>query len=78
MLLQIRDFIARHKVVSTQQLARQFHIDEQALMPMLDIWVNKGVIQPCLQKNACQTSCFRCKINAPVYYESVAISSSDG
>lgn len=69
MLLQIRNYIKRQGVVSTQQLARQFRIDEQALFPMLDIWVNKGVIRPCVQKSVCQTSCFRCKINAPVYYE---------
>ena len=45
MLLQIRDFIQREQVASTQQLAREFHIDEKALQPMLDIWVNKGVIK---------------------------------
>jgi len=69
MLLQIREFIQREQVVSTQQLAREFHIDEQALQPMLAIWVAKGVIEKCHEKAACQSSCFRCKTNAPVFYQ---------
>ena len=69
MLLHIRDYIQREQVVSTQQLAREFHIDEQALQPMLDIWVNKGVIKRCEEKAGCQSTCSGCKTNAPVFYE---------
>ena len=69
MLLQIRDFIEREQVVSTQQLSREFHIEEPALQPMLDIWVNKGVIKPCQEKAGCQSACSRCKTDAPVFYE---------
>jgi hypothetical protein len=69
MLLQIRDFIQREKVVSTQQLTREFQLDEQALLPMLDCWVRKGVIHPCQEKTACQSSCFRCNTTRPVYYQ---------
>ncbi len=69
MLLQIRDYIQREHVVSTQQLSREFYIDEQALQPMLDIWVRKGVIKQCQEKAGCQSACMRCKINAPVFYE---------
>ncbi len=69
MLLQIRDFMQREQVASTQQLAREFHIDEQALQPMLDIWVNKGVIKQCQEKAGCQSACSRCKTNAPVFYQ---------
>lgn len=72
MLLQIRDFIHQAGVVSTQQLTREFRLDEQALQPMLEIWIKKGVIRRCRlpQKSACQSRCFRCNENAPVYYES--------
>ena len=69
MLLQIREFIHREQVVSTQQLAREFHVDEQALQPMLDIWIRRGVISKCEEKIACKSSCFRCTTNAPVYYQ---------
>ncbi|MCX7117220.1 MAG: FeoC-like transcriptional regulator [Legionellales bacterium] len=69
MLLQIRDFIVREKVVSTQQLAREFQVDEEALQPMLEIWVKRGVIRKCQEEVACQSGCFRCKIGTPVFYQ---------
>ncbi|GGI88977.1 FeoC-like transcriptional regulator [Legionella impletisoli] len=71
MLIQIRDYIIKHGMVSTQQLTRFFHMDEQALLPMLTLWVSKGVIRPCQTQTGCQTRCFRCKVNAPLYYEAV-------
>ena len=71
MLLQIRDFIQREQVASTQQLAREFHVDAQALQPMLDVWVNKGVIKPCQEKTGCQSACARCKTNTLVYYQMI-------
>jgi len=69
MLLQIRDFIQQKQVVSSQQLTREFRLDEQALQPMLGVWIQKGVIEACQQKTACQSSCFRCDTNAPVFYQ---------
>lgn len=70
MLLKIRDFIQREQVASTQQLSREFHIDEQALQPMLDIWVRKGVIVPCQEKAGCQSVCAGCNTRALVFYSS--------
>ena len=72
MLLQIRDFIQREQVASTQQLAREFHVDELALQPMLEVWLRRGVIRPCQEKVACKSSCFRCGTKAPVFYQFVA------
>lgn len=69
MLFALRDFIAREKIVSTQQLMREFHMDFQALEPMLQCWVKKGVIRQSAPKNDCQSSCFRCKRGASQYYE---------
>lgn len=69
MLLQIRDFIRRSGVASTQQLAREFHMDETALQPMLDIWMHKGIIRQCHEKTACQSGCFRCGTTGPVFYQ---------
>lgn len=68
MLLQIREFIQREQVVSTQQLTRQFMMDEQALQPMLDIWVHKGIIRVCEEKQNCKSACFKCKTK-PSFYE---------
>ncbi|HBI21421.1 MAG TPA: hypothetical protein DDY37_02355 [Legionella sp.] len=69
MLLQIRDFIRQSEVASTQQMAREFHVDEEALQPMLDIWVRKGMIEKCHEKAACASACMRCKTHVPVFYQ---------
>jgi hypothetical protein len=68
MLLQIREYLRRERVASNQQIAREFHLDLQALQPMLDLWLNKGVIACCQAKSACQSRCFKCK-TPPVYYQ---------
>ena len=68
MLLQLRDFIQRERIVSTQQLAREFRIDEQALQPMLALWVSKGVIQLCQEKPNCHGGCGSCTKSTPEYY----------
>jgi hypothetical protein len=67
MLLQIRDFIRRAGVVSTQQLMREFRIEATALQPMLNIWVRKGLIAPC-QLSACRSKCGGCA-GTTTYYE---------
>jgi hypothetical protein len=69
MLLQIRDFIQRERVVSTQQINREFHLDDQALEPMLAIWVRRGIIRRCDEKQDCQSSCVGCQTNRPVFYQ---------
>lgn len=70
MLLQIRDYIRRENVVSTQQLIREFKIDEQALLPMLDCWIKKGVIYPYQEGRACQSQCFKgCQTSSRRYYQ---------
>lgn len=69
MLLQIRDFIRREQVASNQQIAREFQIDIQTLQPMLDVWVRKGFIECCQQTKGCQSRCFKCATQPPVYYQ---------
>lgn len=69
MLLQIRDYIRRERIASNQQLAREFRIDAQALQPMLEVWLRKGVIACCQEKSPCQSRCFKCKTQPPVYYQ---------
>lgn len=72
MLFQVLEFIQREQVVSHQRLAREFQIDEQALHPMLKIWMEKGVIRPCGQNTGCQSSCGgRCRSERSLYYQIV-------
>lgn len=70
MLLLIRNYIRRERVVSTQQLSREFQLDITALQPMLDLWVTKGVISKCTQATSCKNSCFKCR-TPPEYYQYV-------
>ena len=70
MLLQLRDYIRREHRVSLQQLVREFHIDERALQPMLDLWVQKGVILPQEDNSTCQSTCSRCSTSSVVFYVS--------
>lgn len=69
MLLQLKEFIRREKIVSTQQLLREFSLDLQALLPMLECWVRKGIIGKCLTRTNCKSSCFRCDKEGVEYYE---------
>ncbi len=68
MLLQIRKYMSRERVVSTQQLTREFQMDLPALQPILDLWVGKGIIRKCQGKTNCQSTCFKCR-TVPEYYE---------
>ncbi len=69
MLMQIREFIAREKVVSFQQIARQFIIENQALEPMIDFWLLRGVIAVCNERPACRSKCFKCPSSRHIYYK---------
>lgn len=69
MLSVIRNFIQMHRVVSVEQLSREFCIAIEALGPMLEIWVNKGYIRKRNQKENCGTDCRSCYVQRVVYYE---------
>ncbi len=71
MLLLLRDFIQRERVVSAQQLQREFSLDEEALQPMLALWINKGVIEICPESLSCGKSCGGCSSAPPRYYRFV-------
>lgn len=68
MLLQLRDYFQKHQRVSTEQLARHFHIDEQALEPMLFFWEKKGLITLCDARQSCQSPCGKCSTRKTVVY----------
>lgn len=69
MLLALRDYIYHHKVVSLEQLTREFHIAPEALMPILDIWIQKAAIRRVADKEGCGTSCKSCQPKNVAYYE---------
>lgn len=72
MLLQLRDYLQRERVASTQQLGRTFRMAQSALLPMLEFWVGKGVIRRTEAGADCKSACFKCNENKPDYYEWVS------
>lgn len=68
MLLQIREYITRERVVNIQQLTRAFGVDLPTLEPMLNLWIRKGVIQKIQQDKACNSSCFKCRPQSAQFY----------
>ena len=44
MLIALRDYIKHYKLVSSEQLTREFKIAMEALEPILDIWITKKII----------------------------------
>lgn len=77
MLLQLREYLRREKIASNQQMARVFHVDMNALEPMLEIWLRKGVLAyaedrtqaPCASRGACSG----CRTESIVYYRYVGL-----
>lgn len=68
MLCKLRDYIKKCRTASMTQLAREFHTDAQALEPMLDIWVKKGVLSIHHHPLACGKLCNKCDVNDNTYY----------
>lgn len=68
MLLQIRDYLRREGLVSSQQLAREFAVDISALEPMLDLWINKKLVHKSSKNLTCGSACFKCR-KPPEYYQ---------
>lgn len=60
MLLQIRDFIRKHGFISKDQLLREFMIAEDALEPMLAIWLERKIIRE-WQEGECKNPCMKCR-----------------
>lgn len=69
MLFDLRDYLAKETSASIEQLSRHFRADKSALLPMLDVWVNKGVIQSFSPQNNCAASCLGCDEVMKTYYQ---------
>lgn len=69
MLSSIRNYIQMHKLVSIEQLSREFCIAPDALHPMLEIWIKKDCIRVVKGKENCGSACHGCHAQQIVYYE---------
>lgn len=69
MLYLMRSYIKKNQSVSITQISREFKMDLQAIKPILDIWVKKGVISIYNHPLACKSGCGSCKqIEDKLYY----------
>ena len=68
MLCVLRDYIIKYRTVSITQISREFMMDVQAIKPILDIWVKKGVLNIFNHPLACKSTCGSCKTENVVYY----------
>lgn len=69
MLLAVRDFIRLHGRANNEQLSREFRIAKDALEPILEICVSKGLIRVLNPKRSCGRSCRSCLDQAINEYE---------
>ena len=69
MLLKLRNYLSKEKVVNLQQMAREFRMDESALEPMLAWWVRQGLIRAHQAEKSCRGACQGCQPNAIAVYE---------
>lgn len=69
MLFALRDHMKKVQVASITQLAREFSINTEALRPMLDIWVKRGVISLVSTARSCGQPCHGCDELTSTYYQ---------
>lgn len=69
MLLALRDYIRKNKVVSQEDIARAFNIEATAVDAILSVWVTKGLLTCFRHPVACKTRCIKCNPKSPVFYE---------
>lgn len=66
MLVAIREYIAKQHFVTENQLMNQFKIDQSALLPMLELLIQRHEIQ-IIEGDLCKKQCQDCE--SPIYYE---------
>lgn len=75
MLFALRDYILKEKSASLEQLTRFFNADATALLPMLDVWIARGVILRHQHvKTPCASACQGCHVLSTPTIFSVPIS----
>jgi len=74
MILALKTYFAKHKLVSTRQLSKEFMTTSLALEPMLQHWLNKGLIKPYQPCNSCSMACGGCSSPLDHWYQWVDLS----
>ena len=60
-LTEIRDYLKVKKQAPLRDMALEFNIEQDALRPILEQWVNKGKITKLPQGTTCGGGCHSCE-----------------
>ncbi len=60
-LVNLKAYIQKHHAVSLFELTQAFGVQADALRPMLNIWINKGVISKANKTPQCGSRCLKCE-----------------
>lgn len=66
MLMRLRDYVKKQGRVSLTQISREFQIDEEALIPMMEFWTRKKL----MTVTQGQVDCKGCRKCEPQLYYS--------
>ena len=67
-LTDLRNYIKENHPISLNQLAVHFDMDAESLLPLLEHWEHKGVIQKKVSATSC-SGCSGCKHDLPIIYD---------
>jgi FeoC like transcriptional regulator len=68
MILALKAYIAQHKLVNTVKLCEVFAVTAEALEPMLQHWVQKGLLKPYEPCKNCHQLCHGCPSATPAWF----------
>ena len=67
-LAELRNYIQQRQQVSLADIINHFDVDEQAVRPMLEVWINKGKIHRKMSTASCGSSCSQCQTASTEFY----------
>lgn len=68
-LVELKTYVQQRKVVSLVEIAMHFRADESAIEPMMERWIQKGVIRSIVMDTGSCGSCTTCPPGLKKHYE---------
>ena len=68
-LAELRDYLSECRRAPLRDLAARFHVEEEALRAMLEVWVRKGRLRRIDAGGSACGSCCDCDESPPEIYE---------
>ena len=67
--IEIRKYLTERKLATLQDIATHFRTETGTVVPMLDLWINKGKVKKHDNSLGCQKGCCQCHPASIVTYE---------